>query len=97
MTLASRAAIRGGLMPEISYSMSDVFIQKIEEMTDIVAIYTAIRQFEMEYAKLVAEIRKQDEKNPKKSRVSGWKQAKSISLNICMKRFGCRKLQITCT
>lgn len=31
MTLASRAAIRGGLMPEISYSMSDVFIQKIEE------------------------------------------------------------------
>ena len=59
MTLASRAAIRGGLMPEISYSMSDVFIQKIEEMTDIVAIYTAIRQFEMEYAKLVAEIRKQ--------------------------------------
>ena len=49
-------------MPEISYSMSDVFIQKIEEMTDIVAIYTAIRQFEMEYAKLVAEIRKQDVK-----------------------------------
>ena len=34
-------------------------------MTDIVAIYTAIRQFEMEYAKLVAEIRKQDEKKSK--------------------------------
>ena len=74
MTLASRAAIRGGLMPEISYSMSDVFIQKIEEMTDIVAIYTAIRQFEMEYAKLVAEIRKQDEKKSKEKQ-SIWVEA----------------------
>ena len=97
MTLASRAAIRGGLMPEISYSMSDVFIQKIEEMTDIVAIYTAIRQFEMEYASWWQKSVSRMRKNPKKSRVSGWKQAKSISLNICMKRFGCRKLQITCT
>ena len=54
--------------------MSDVFIQKIEEMTDIVAIYTAIRQFEMEYAKLVAEIRKQDEKKSKEKQ-SIWVEA----------------------
>lgn len=65
MTLASRAAIRGGMMPEISYSMSDVFIQKIEEMTDAVAIFSVIRQFEMEYAKMVAEVRRQDEKKSK--------------------------------
>ena len=74
MTLASRAAIRGGLLPEVAFSMSDIFIQKIEEMTDIVAIYTAIRQFEMEYAKLVAEIRKQDEKKSKEKQ-SIWVEA----------------------
>lgn len=74
MTLASRAAMRGGVMPEIAYSMSDVFIQKIEEMTDVVAIYTAIRQFEMEYVKLVAEIRKQNEKKSKEKQ-SIWIEA----------------------
>ena len=54
MTLASRAAIRGGMMPEIAYSMSDVFIQRIEEMTDAVVVNTMIRQFEMEYTKEVS-------------------------------------------
>lgn len=59
MTLASRAAIRGGLLPEIAFSMSDIFIQKIEEMTDPVATVNLARQFQMEYIKAVAEIREQ--------------------------------------
>ena len=42
--------------------------------THLVAIYTAIRQFEMEYAKLVAEIRKQDEKKSKEKQ-SIWVEA----------------------
>lgn len=66
ITLASRAAIRGGMIPEIAYSMSDVFIQRIEEMTDIVVVDTMVRQFEMEYTKAVAKIRAQNEKTPKK-------------------------------
>lgn len=57
MTLASRAAIRGGLLPEISYSMSDVYIQKIEEMTDPAVILSVIRQYEIEYAQAVAELK----------------------------------------
>lgn len=65
MTLASRAAIHGGMMPEIAYSMSDVFIQRIEEMTDAVVVNTMIRQFEMEYTKEVARIRMQNEKKSK--------------------------------
>ena len=65
MTLASRAAIRGGMMPEIAYSMSDVFIQRIEEMTDAVVVNTMIRQFEMEYTKEVVQIRMQNEKKSK--------------------------------
>lgn len=59
MTLASRAAIRGGLLPEIAFSMSDIFIQKIEEMTDPVVTVNLARQFQMEYIKAVAEIREQ--------------------------------------
>ena len=59
MTLASRAAIRGGLLPEIAFSMSDIFIQKIEEMTDPVVTLNLARQFQMEYVKAVAEIRQQ--------------------------------------
>lgn len=56
-TLASRAAIRGGLLPEISFSMSDVFIQKIEEMTDPFALHAFIRQIEFQYAQAVAQIK----------------------------------------
>lgn len=59
MTLASRAAIRGGLLPEIAYSMSDVYIQKIEEMTDSAVIFSRIRQYEMEYTQMVADLKAQ--------------------------------------
>lgn len=65
-TLASRAAIRGGLLPEIAFSMSDVFIQKMEEMTDPFAIYAFIRQMEFQYAQAVAEIKaKKTDQNQK--------------------------------
>lgn len=64
ITLSSRAAIRGGLLPEISFSMSDVFIQNIEEMTDAVVTLHMARQFQMEYIKAVAEIRHSDQENP---------------------------------
>lgn len=61
ITLSSRAAIRGGLLPEIAFSMSDVFIQKIEEMTDPEATINMTRQFQMEYVKMVAEIHHQNQ------------------------------------
>lgn len=72
ITLASRAAIRGGLLPEISFSMSDVFIQRIEDMTDPDATLNLARQFQMEYVKMVAEIRRQEEaanKPPRKKNI----------------------------
>ena len=72
MTLASRASIRGGLLPEISFSMSDVFIQKIEEMTDPVIILNTARQFQMEYVKAVAEIRQQKQDSESTLRKNIW-------------------------
>lgn len=57
ITLASRAAIRGGLLPEVSFSMCDVFIQKIEELSDPAVILNTMHQFEYQYAQMVAELK----------------------------------------
>ena len=97
MTLASRAAIRGGLLPEIAFSMSDIFIQKIEEMTDPVVAVNLARQFQMEYIKAVAEIREQKKflliLPPK---ISGWNSPKITFLNIYTKKSASRILQSIC-
>ena len=56
ITLASRAAIRGGLLPEISFSLSDSYIQKLEECNDIPTILHIARTSEFHYAQMVHDI-----------------------------------------
>lgn len=63
ITLASRAAIRGGLLPELSFSISDVQIQKIEEQTNPDVILNLMHQFEFEYTYLVASLRNKNLKH----------------------------------
>jgi AraC-like DNA-binding protein len=58
ITLASRAAMRGGLHPEISYSLSDAFSLEIERLNTIEDITRLIRNAEMEYTLLVHELAK---------------------------------------
>ena len=53
VTLACRAAIRGGIDPEISFSLSDTYINKIESLDDYNSIEKLMRQSQYEYAKLV--------------------------------------------
>lgn len=53
ITLASRSAISGGLLPEIAFSMSDAFIQHVEELKDIAKVRAFGRQAEIEYCKAV--------------------------------------------
>ncbi|WP_159442010.1 helix-turn-helix domain-containing protein [Clostridium sp. Marseille-P2415] len=71
ITLASRAAIRGGVSPEISFSLSDIYIMKIEEASDIATLTHLKNSAEYEYAMMVQEIKerrkgKQErEKNPR--------------------------------
>lgn len=55
-TLACRSAIAGGLIPEIAFSMSDAFIQKIEETKNEDEAYAVSRQIEVEYCKAVQEL-----------------------------------------
>lgn len=55
ITLASRAAIRGGVLPEISFSLSDIYINKVEEASDMASITHLLRQAEYQYTNMVKE------------------------------------------
>ncbi len=68
VTLASRAAIRGGLSPEISFSLSDSYIQQIEECRDIALITPLAHKAEFQYAKMVHEIKEQQKGISKKQK-----------------------------
>ncbi|MEW9052878.1 MAG: helix-turn-helix domain-containing protein [Neobacillus sp.] len=54
VTLAARAAIRGGLTPSISYQLSDIYIQHVERLSDMDAILSLISQVQLDYANRVA-------------------------------------------
>lgn len=62
ITLASRAAIRGGVLSELSFSLSDSYIQKIEECNDIPALTHLFHSAEFHYAQMVRDLK---EENPK--------------------------------
>ncbi|NNJ29386.1 AraC family transcriptional regulator [Lacrimispora defluvii] len=68
ITLASRAAIRGGLNPEISFSLSDIFIMKIEESNDIATLIHIRNSAEYEYTRLVQEIKERQKGKQKKEK-----------------------------
>lgn len=57
ITLASRAAIRGGIPPELSFSLSDSYIQQIEELNDTGHIVTLMRNAEYHYTRMVADLK----------------------------------------
>lgn len=57
VTIASRAALEGGLPPEISYSLSDIYIQKIEDAPSPEAAFQLGRLAEYQYAILVNEFK----------------------------------------
>ena len=59
VTLASRAAIEGGVMPETAFSLSDSYINKIEELRDPEAAFKLGRQAEYQYTLLVKEAKEQ--------------------------------------
>ena len=71
VTLASRAAIRGGLSPEISFSLSDSYIQQIEECKDLALVVPLAQKAEFQYAEMVHEIKEKQkgilkkQKNPR--------------------------------
>lgn len=57
VTLAARAAIRGGVLPDLAFSLSDSYINKIEEVKNPEAAISLGREAEYQYTTLVKEIR----------------------------------------
>lgn len=57
ITLASRAAIEGGVLPEVAYSLSDSYIQKVEQLHIPEAAIQLARQAEYQYTEMVYEAR----------------------------------------
>lgn len=70
ITLASRSAIRGGLLPEVAFSLSDSYIQKLEALNDTTSPLHLARKAEFQYTQMVREIKDQEmgiteaERNP---------------------------------
>lgn len=64
ITLASRAAIDGGILPEIAFSMVDAYILQIERMTDVIQIRAFMREAEKDFLLKVQAYQQQKEKNP---------------------------------
>jgi AraC-type DNA-binding domain-containing proteins len=58
ITLASRAAIRGGVNPEIAYSLSDIYIMKLENAKDEATLTYISKDAEYKYTMMVQEIKK---------------------------------------
>lgn len=57
LILASRAAIDGGLHPEISYTIVDNYIYELEELKDINKITPLMRKAEIHYTELIYELK----------------------------------------
>jgi AraC-like DNA-binding protein len=54
ITLSSRSAIKGGVSPELAFSLADGFIQNIEDnLTEEAKVIAAIHDAQLEFAELV--------------------------------------------
>lgn len=64
--LSSRAAIRGGLLPEISFTLCDAYIQKIEEINSTDALQKLMRECKFHYCQLVSDTKAERSMQKKK-------------------------------
>jgi len=64
ITLASRSAIAGGLLPEVAFTMSDGFIQQAEQLDEVGAVMALSRRAEIQYCTAVKEASQTHGHNP---------------------------------
>lgn len=63
-TLLTRAAVEGGLHPEIAYTMSDVYIRHMEELTELKEVLTFQKQVVFDFADRVSKSNTQKYSTP---------------------------------
>ncbi|MCR4908795.1 MAG: AraC family transcriptional regulator [Lachnospiraceae bacterium] len=64
ITIASRAAIEGGLHPETAFYLSDISIQRLDACSDPNTALKTVYEAEIHYAELVAELKNAGSVNP---------------------------------
>ncbi|MEH7120589.1 helix-turn-helix domain-containing protein [Neobacillus vireti] len=64
ITLATRAAVEGGLFQEIAYNLSDLYIQKLEELTESKAVDQLVETALLEFAERVENSKKHKYSKP---------------------------------
>ena len=70
ITLSARSAIKGGMHPELAFSMADTFIYQIEEqLADPMKIQNATREAQIEYARQVGHLQQKFGKDPFLSKI----------------------------
>ena len=63
ITLASRSAMEGGVLPEVAYSLADAYTVKISELRDVAKIAKLARSAETHFLELVQKSSGSDAKN----------------------------------
>lgn len=64
--LSSRAAIRGGLLPEVSFTLCDAYIQKIEETSSFKTLENLMLECKFHYCRLVSDTKAEKSLQKKK-------------------------------
>ncbi len=64
ITLATRVAMEGGLHQEVAYTLSDLYIQQLEELTDIKAVDVFVEQAFSDFAERVRKNKQQKYSKP---------------------------------
>jgi len=73
ITLSARSAIRGGMHPELAYSMADTFIYQIEEhLSDAIKVQNAAREAQVEYARQVSHMQQEFGDDPFLSKIKDY-------------------------
>lgn len=63
LTTACRAAIRGGMLPEVAFSMEDLYIQEIEACVSVERGGQILRSAEFQYTLMVHELKKSEKRS----------------------------------
>ncbi|MDM5337392.1 AraC family transcriptional regulator [Fictibacillus enclensis] len=64
ITLATRAAISGGLHPEVAYTLGDTYIQRLEELSSVKEVELFVEKVICEFAERVQNNKKQQYSKP---------------------------------
>lgn len=64
IAISTRSAIKGGIHPEHAFTLSDSYINEVDEAKNEIDIYNLVREAELRFTRMVAESKKDKFENP---------------------------------